>query len=160
MPSSPICRDVFRGDALALQVLDRSSVRTCSHDEPFAIISITDPQNRHRVLPSDRNCTGVLRLAFSDVEARAAALHITSPYWTAFTQETGRQIAEFVCEQIGAGTRLIVAQCDAGMSRSAGVASALSQFYNHDEAFFIVHYRPNRWVRRLTLEALKGVSHE
>ena len=152
--SGGVCREVYRGEGLALQVLDRDHVRSCSHAEPYAIISITDPHFKHPVpMPSDF-CRAVLRLTFSDVYEREAHLKATSRHIVAFTSEMAQQVATFVQEQYGQGTRLIVVHCEAGMSRSAGVATALSQFYNRDETFFLVHYRPNSWVRKLVLEAM------
>jgi hypothetical protein len=37
-------------------------------------------------------------------------------------------------------TRLLVMNCEAGMSPSAGIAAALGQFYNHDGTFFFGNY--------------------
>ncbi len=152
----PICRDVFRGDVLAIQVLDRASIVRCSHSEKFAVISITDPQLKHPVVAPNKFCSAILQLSFSDVDERLAKLSIASPYVTPFSTLMAQMIATFVRQEIALGVNLTVVQCDAGMSRSAGVASALSQYYNHDEAFFLAHYRPNRWVRRLVLEALQN----
>ena len=153
---SPICRNIFRGKALALQVLDRDGVRACSHQEPYTVLSITDPQYRHPELKRNDFCQAVLQISFSDVGEQAARLKAVSPHVTAFTLALAAQVADFVSEQVRAGTGLLVINCEAGMSRSAGVAAALSQFYNHDETFFFEHYRPNAWVRSLVLEALQG----
>ena len=152
--SDAICRDVFRGHRLALQVLDRDSVRGCFHQEPHAVISITDPHYRHPVLADCSYRRSVLRMQFSDLDERAARLRTVSPHVIAFTSDMAGQVAAFVGEQVSEGTRLFVVHCEAGISRSAGIATALSRFYNHDETFFLVHYRPNVWVRRLMLEAL------
>ena len=153
---SDVCRAVFRGRALALQVLDRDGVRACSHQEPYAVLSITDPQYRHPALKRDDSRQAVLQIAFSDVGERAARLKTTSPHITAFTPEFAAQVADFVSEQVRGGTGLLVINCEAGMSRSAGIAAAVSQFYNDDEMFYFAHYRPNEWVRNLVLEALRS----
>ena len=151
----PICRDVFEGDILKLQVLDRSLARTVTHTEPYAVISIGEPQMKSAPLAASPQCQSVLRLHFSDVASdlpRLRSLTHVAP----FTPEMARQIADFAREQIRNGVNLIVVHCEAGMSRSAGVATALSQFYNHDETPFLAHYRPNAHVRRLLLEALRS----
>jgi predicted protein tyrosine phosphatase len=155
-----VCRDVYRGDTLSLQVLDRDGARFCAHQEPYAVISITDPQVAHPTLIRSDFCRDVLRLKFSDMDGRVAQIRVPPPNITGFTPEMARQIVQFVQEQRARDTRLIVVHCEFGMSRSAGVASALSFFYNQDETFFLVHYRPNSFVRRLVLEALRNAGRE
>ena len=139
---------------MSLQVLDRPGVRFCSHPEPYAVISITDPNLKHPVLARSENCRAVLPLQFYDVFGRAAQVK-NGPSGAWFTESMAREIAEFVNAQRSQGVNLIVVNCEFGMSRSAGVASALSFFYNQDETFFLVHHRPNSLVRRLVLEALR-----
>jgi predicted protein tyrosine phosphatase len=149
-----VCREIYRGAALSLQVLDRDMVRLVGHQEPYAVISITDPQHVSPNLAHSSFCRAVLRLRFSDVDERFARMQVHTPYVIAFTSDMAQQVVRFVREQLDEGTRLFVIHCEAGMSRSAGVATALSQHYNREEAFFLTHYRPNTWVRGLLLEAL------
>ena len=155
-----VCRDVYRGDVLSLQVLDRFAVRLCSHDEPYAVISITDPEASHPALVRSDHCRDVLRLRFLDIDGRIAQIRIPAPHVVGFTPEIAAKIAEFVREQRKNGVNLIVVNCEFGMSRSAGVAAALSLYYNYDETFFLVHFQPNSWVRRLVLEALRTPAVE
>lgn len=150
----PICRDVFEGEVLKLQVLDRSLARTVTHPEPYAVISIGEPQIKPALLADSPHCRAILRLHFSDVASDLPRLRFVT-HVAPFTLDMARQIADFTREQIQNGVRLLVVHCEAGMSRSAGVATALSQFYNHDETHFLVHYRPNAHVRRLLLEVLR-----
>jgi predicted protein tyrosine phosphatase len=149
-----IFRDVYRGEPLSLQVLDRESVAGLAHAEPFAVISITDPVYRHPEVPDIPECRGVLRLTFSDVDERFARLNVSTPFVVAFSPEMARAVADFVDAHLAAGVRLIVVHCEAGMSRSAGIAAALARHHNGDDAFFSGQYRPNRWVRAVLLEAL------
>ena len=151
----PICREVFAGDVLKLQVLDRSLARTVTHPEPYAVISIGEPQMKPAPLADSPQCKAVLRLHFSDVASDLPRLRSVM-HVAPFTPELARQIADFVREQMQNNVNLIVVHCEAGMSRSAGVATALSQFYNHDETHFLVHYRPNAHVRRVMLNALRA----
>ena len=151
-----VCRDVYQGEQLALQVLDRSLARITTHEEPYAVISITDPHLKHPQLAESPHCKAVLRLMFSDVSSDFPALRGPTVHIAAFTPETAREIVNFVQEQMKNDVRLLVVHCEAGMSRSARVATAISQFYNHDETHFLVHHRPNSNVRRLVLEALES----
>lgn len=150
-----ICRDVFRGEKLSLQVLDRAGARECVHKEAYGLISITDPQFVHPALCDDPCRLGVLRLTFSDVEERVARLRLPADQIVAFTPDLAQQVVGFVRQQMTQGTRLFVIHCEAGISRSAGVATALSRHYNQDESFFLLNYRPNRWVRKCLLESLE-----
>lgn len=151
-----ICRDIYRGEVLSLQALDRDGVREAVPQERHLVISITDPSFTHPILPVSGFRHAVLRLHFSDVNERVARLPLASPHIVAFTPLTAQRIAAFVEEGVAQGVRLVIVNCEAGMSRSTGVATALSRFYNHDETFFLAHYRPNAWVRRLTLDAMRG----
>jgi predicted protein tyrosine phosphatase len=149
-----VCRDVYRGAVLSLQVLDRASACSVVHEEPYAALSITDPNQQHPKLAPSGQCRGVLALHFSDVGERFARLNVRSTYLAAFDSEMAGQVAAFVAEQMDGGVRLFVVHCEAGMSRSAGVAAALSHRYNGEDAFFRGQYRPNPWVRQLLLDAL------
>lgn len=155
-----ICRDVYRGERLSLQVLDRSLARVTTHEEPYAVISITEPQLKHPQLAPSPCCKAILCLNFSDISVALPALRGTTAHIAAFTPEMARQIVGFVQEQRRVGVNLLIVHCEAGMSRSAGIATALSQFYNYDETHFLVHYRPNAYVRRLVLEALRENTSE
>ena len=149
-----ICRDVYEGEALSLQVLDRDGARKISHSKPYAVISITDPEKRHAALMKNEYLTGTLLLKCNDVSESAAKIRSVAASLGAFSEEMAEQVAEFAASQIELGTTLFVISCEAGISRSAGLASALSWFYNHDESFFLVHYKPNQWIRKQMLKAL------
>lgn len=152
-----ICREVYRGDVISLQVLDRPGARFCTHSEPYAVISITDPNLEHPTLARSKFCHAVLPLSFYDLDLAAPRPRV-GPVTVSFTEEMARQVAHFVNAQRKEDVRLFVTHCEFGMSRSAGIASALSFFFNNDETFFLVHYRPNSLVRRLVLEALRAES--
>lgn len=151
----PICRDVFAGEVLNLQVLDRSLARTVTHPEPYAVISIGEPQVKPAPLADSPQCKAVLRLHFSDVASDLPRLRFVT-HVAPFTPDMAQQIVHFVGVQMQNNVNLIVVHCEAGMSRSAGVAAALSQFYNYDATPFLVYYRPNAHVRRLVLDALRA----
>jgi predicted protein tyrosine phosphatase len=150
-----ICREIYRGEQIALQVLDRELARDITHEEPYAFISITDPHGTHPRLARSEYLRSVLTLQFSDVDRVWPHLQEKSAYIVSFTPEMARQVAAFVREHQQQGVHLFVVHCEAGMSRSAGIAAALSRYYNEDEHFFLHHYRPNPLVRQIVLEALQ-----
>ncbi len=69
-----------------------------------------------------------------------------------------RQVATFVRQKKESGVSLFVIQCDAGVSRSAATASALSLYFSGDDTFFRDHFVPNPLVRALMLQALREGS--
>lgn len=116
------------------------------HDTEAALISISTPEERYdtSVYASAYNgIKRVLRLAFDDVDGGGWAM----------TAEDARQIAQFVAEN---KDRLIIVHCDAGVSRSAGIAAALLKFYNGDDTqiFDNPKYCPNMLCYRLMLNQL------
>jgi predicted protein tyrosine phosphatase len=77
------------------------------------------------------------------------------PLW-GMTEEQAAEIADFALKVKRKVKRFIV-HCEYGQSRSAGVAAALSQYFEgHDNCIFLNRrYHPNRMCFRLVLEALK-----
>lgn len=70
-------------------------------------------------------------------------------------KEDAEKIASFVMANKHNGRHFIV-QCDAGVSRSAGVAAALMKYFNGDDTpiFNNPQYCPNMRCYRMVLEAL------
>ena len=52
----------------------------------------------------------------------------------------------------------IVVNCDAGRSRSPGVAAAIAKFFLDDDTMYFVKYTPNMFVYRKILKALEKSS--
>jgi predicted protein tyrosine phosphatase len=69
-----------------------------------------------------------------------------------FTDDQAAQIAAFVKANDPATTILV--NCEAGISRSAAVAAALSKFFNGDDSEMFKHSVPNMFVFRKMLRAL------
>jgi predicted protein tyrosine phosphatase len=114
------------------------------HDD-FILISITNPWSMHVRIPANQHCKGILRLRFHDtVQKHLGKIH--------FRQRHARRVKRFVSRH---DTDLIVCQCRAGISRSAGIGAALAKYYHLDvERFFTTGgYVPNLLVFRTVLEA-------
>jgi hypothetical protein len=132
--------------------------------EPYALISIStqsfsmrgDAQkyqedNHPAKLPADEFRLDILRLAFWDVDR-------IDPQWPdrvkaqaiLFSPQQAAQVAYFVK---GWGVNFVI-HCDAGISRSQGMANAISDHFDVD----VKHSTkgaPNSHVYRLTWEALR-----
>ena len=62
-----------------------------------------------------------------------------------FSEEHAKQLVDFVRKYLN-DIELIICQCDAGISRSAGMAAALSKCIENDDKIFFKNYLPNSLV--------------
>ena len=114
-------------------------------NEDFLLISITNPWSRHVRIPANKHCKGILRLRFHDTaQKHRGKVH--------FRRRHAQRIKRFVLRH---DSGLIICQCLAGISRSAGVGAALAKYYKLDaeEYFTKGCYVPNLLVFRTLLEA-------
>lgn len=133
-------------------------LQTDEPDSKVIVISITDPNSKPVNLPLlDLD---VLRLSFHDLDQTYPGHAIIL-----FDTDMAHQIKGFVEERLdwaknprsGWDDLAIVVHCEAGISRSAAVAGALSKYLLGDDSkFFRTPYLPNRMVYRTLLNLLNG----
>lgn len=135
---------------MEILVMNRARAITYSHkyhEEKSVLISINNiiDEPAHISRKTENGILAVLRLFFDDVDYGN----------TAMTTSDANKIAEFVHRYQYSVDRIIV-HCEAGQSRSAGVAAAimLYLFGNDDLIFDDPKYRPNMFCYRKTLNAL------
>ncbi|NLI01352.1 MAG: hypothetical protein GX446_17890 [Chthonomonadales bacterium] len=144
--SGPLEPDVLGGPRMWFLVLSRQRAARIRPNVPHIVISITDPGTREAALADSPLRMGVLRLQFWDASEHDNYADVPS-------EEHAAAIVDFVRRHLS-DADLIVTQCEAGISRSSGVAAALSRWLNgHDEEFF-QRYIPNRLIYRLIRRAL------
>lgn len=114
--------------------------------EPHIIISITDPDARDCELLANDTRLGVLRLKFWDIDQ-----HIPG-YDEVYGTMLAKQVRNFVNSF---DVSYVIVHCEAGISRSAGVAAALNKYHNGSDEFYFKNYRPNQRVYSKTLKALE-----
>lgn len=125
-----------------------------------SIISITDPNNELPVFPPNEKRIAVLGQHFYDIDFSKKMtpldeFDMKKIYGHGlFTDDQAREIVAFVRRHIDA-TKLLIIHCDAGVSRSAGVAGAiLKATTGSDEKIFKdPMFIPNMWVYRKVLNA-------
>jgi len=134
-------------------------------DSQVVVISITDPKSdpvNVPVLEAD-----ILRLNFHDLDR---TYPISCPAIVLFDTAMAQRIKDFVMMKVWThmgrhldDSRLIVVvHCEAGISRSSGVAAALSKHFNGDDTVFFSNaskYLPNRLAYRLLLNCLNGADN-
>ena len=119
--------------------------------EKIAIISITDPDSKPANITRSPGFSGIIRMRFDDIEQ--------DDFWhgkflNAMRSWQAKEIAKFVNE-VEDKIDFLFVHCEAGISRSAGVATAISlaKFGNDEEFFKSGKYSPNMNCYKLTLEA-------
>ncbi|MRR28783.1 hypothetical protein EG834_00250 [bacterium] len=130
--------------------LSQEEAECLKPDVLYIVISITNPGSDNAKLPELPNCRGLLRVQFGDT--------VGTGVYESLKPVQARDIASFVAGKKN-DVELIVCHCEAGVSRSAGVASAISCWINGDEeAKSFSHdgiHRPNQAVYTLVLNALR-----
>ena len=123
-----------------IKVLDRWHAENSVQDRPYDHISITGRNMWECALPPDENRKSLLRLEFDDVllESKGAE------------HEHIRATLKFFAERDP--RNLLVVNCDAGMSRSAAVAAALTTIAGFDSYEFFRQFRPNPAVYAMLLK--------
>lgn len=134
-----------------IRVMSREEIARAHFKKSAAVVSVRSPRGPMPTIPEGRGVVAVLRLEFDDVDDPREGV--------AMTDEQAREILEFAATHLGAG-HAIVCQCEAGVSRSAGMAAALSRIhFGHDGEFHRTH-RPNAWVRRVLLRVARRRAAE
>lgn len=131
---------------MEFQVLGRGSAMVIAPEVPYIVISITEPESPEARLAESEQRLAVLRLQFHDTE-RESELYLP------LSSEQAEQIIAFVLANRDQVQR-IVCHCEAGISRSAGVAAALAKWLTGEDKPFFRHFVPNRLVYRRVLEAV------
>lgn len=128
-------------------VLGEDAIKKFQTDENHIVVSIRSPQTDPVELPKLDSRIGVQYLQFNDLDSNVMALRGIK----LFNREDAMAILLFI-EGMKSLVDVVVCQCEAGISRSAGVAGALSKIYNGTDEYFFKHYCPNMLVYRTILE--------
>ena len=119
-------------------------------DVPTIIISIRsigDTPPKKLYLHSNPQIKDFTTLAFDDVTAYCQG-------YCPIDERQARKIAKFVMRYKDSVEQIVV-HCDAGISRSAGVAAAIAKYLNNDDnKFFMAPYTPNMTCYSKVLFAL------
>jgi predicted protein tyrosine phosphatase len=141
---------------MQFSVLSRGEVEYLPNDVavPHIIISITNPGTAPARVRMNDNTLQVLRLEFEDMEDNPN--YRTTVDIKLFNRRQAQQIKRLV-ENVD--PEMVVVHCEAGISRSAAVAAALSKHYNGDDSglWTSPRYNPNKLVYNVLLDVLNNV---
>ena len=138
---------------MKIKVLSRLEFEKFESKEPYIAISITDPNSEPVIVNgNDDNFQSMLSLQFYDLDKDTEVF----PYSRfIFNERDAKQILDFV-DVYKDNIDMICIHCEAGISRSAGIASALSLIYNGEDQYYFDHYIPNMLVYRTILDVWQG----
>jgi len=140
------------------QAVEQSKV-DCAEDK--VIISISTPGNEFpEFYEQNYSILDILFLSFYDIEDKNEILPAATDEQI-FNDNMATQIADFVkFWDVKNNDVNIWVHCDAGVSRSAGVAAALQKYFNGDDSMYFSNdgkYVPNMLCYRKTLEKLHEI---
>ena len=124
------------------KILSRREVETFKTREKHIIISIYDPESKPVTIYSDNPPEGILYMKFPDMDKEVKGYAFN---YLLFDNYNAKDILRFV-NQYKDEVDLIVVNCEAGVSRSAGVAGALARILNGDDSYIFKHFLPNSLV--------------
>ena len=97
---------------------------------PYIVISIGGVETPDWTIPVNNYCRGVLKVRFDDISYRPEdTFHVYDRPTKKITEDDAKQILDFVLKHKNS-VKQIVVNCHAGLSRSTGVAVALSTILN------------------------------
>ena len=144
-----------------IRVCSAAAIEEYVCDVPHALISIRSPGADRPELPENEKRIGCISLKFHDIVGsedkedlgrKMLAKWNVEPY--EFSERHAQKIREFV-EAVEEHIEVLYCQCEAGISRSAGIAAAISKHMTGDDEFFFKNYHPNTLAYRRVLEAFQ-----
>jgi len=129
-------------------VLNREQIEQYDTNKKHVVISICDPEANPVEIFLNNPPEGILHLRFPDFDREWKGYKYN---YLLFDKYNAKDILKFV-NRYKDEIELIIINCEAGISRSAGVAGALSKILNGDDSYFFKHYLPNMLVYRTILE--------
>ena len=121
-------------------------------NEPHIIISINSPKFNKAIIPYRPNCLEILYLEFHDLDNKIISGGVKYKLISSLDAERVWEIVNVYKDKID----LIICQCEAGISRSAGIAGALSKVLNGDDTGIFKKYLPNMLVYKTILNGRKN----
>lgn len=146
----PIEERIFRGNKFNFLVLGREEIKSFEPSVKSILISVTDPENAQAEIIESKNFVGILRLKFHDI-GKAKTFENETGNDVSMSVSDVNKIWNFVSKNLSKA-KLIVCQCEQGVSRSAAIAAAISRVLQNEDEYFFEHFWVNRYVYDLLIE--------
>lgn len=146
---------------IKIKVLSKQAIQTFKTNDKHIVISVRDPGSSRAKLFDQISRVDSLFLAFSDIEDTRHFEDIEIQKkagipFEIFTEAMSVLVWKFINRHLP-NIDLIVVNCEAGISRSAGIAPAISKVLDGDDEYFFKHYLPNSLVYNKILK--EGMKH-
>lgn len=130
-------------------VMSQAEAEKISFTPPFAMISITSLGAATFPWINADTDDSLFRLNFLDTDEKESSI----------SQEEAIRLAKFIKKWYPKVKKFIV-HCEAGVSRSAGVAAAILKYFENDDSpiFDNAYFKPNMYVYRSVLDALYSID--
>ena len=141
---------------MQIVVSSRDRVKNYIQEEEHAVISIRDPEGEKATFPPNPCRIAVLYLKFHDWDDKQKIkfevfYEESAKQMIFFSKKDAKRIVKFVKKY--QHLSLLICQCEAGISRSAGVAAALNKCINGSDEYYYKNYVPNSLVYRMVMNA-------
>ncbi len=134
---------------MKFKVLSREKVEQYNVAEKHIVISIRDIGSEKAKLPELENRLDELFLTFSDFDVPLEGIQVFNK---GMAELTWNFIDKYIKE-----IDVIVVNCEAGISRSAGMTAAISKILNGEDDLFFKRFLPNMLVYKMMLKEKKDV---
>lgn len=130
-----------------LLIMSRKQLKEYKWDKEkkYGVVSISRPDEEVGWLKLEDYIVGIIRLGFFDVEETFDVEVFAMP------EDDAEAVVDF-CNMIMPSIDTLIVQCDAGISRSAGVAAAISKYYFNEDQWVFNRKRPNMHCYTLILK--------
>lgn len=139
-------------------VLSQKEIECCKFIQPVAVISIGSPGSPNAKVPDNPLVYDTLFLKFLDLDPESLKRNGVEDWETlvpnCMTDMQANAVVSFVKEAASDGIEMLVINCEAGISRSRGVASMLCRWYGLDDRHLYESGTPNAWCKNKIREAL------
>lgn len=126
-----------------------ATIQNINPENDYIVISVQSPDAKYNaIVPVNKYCKGILRTRFYDID-KPLCYHGDMLY--PMTIEQSNEIARFVKEN--ADVQEVYVHCEAGISRSAGLARAIAEYYAIP--FSLQGYCPNLHCYRTLLSSFR-----
>lgn len=145
---------------MIIKVMSEDKIAKYDEETPHVLISISSPGGGVRIPDNDARLD-LLKLQFHDVYSfdkddffyaylTGHKVPVVPP-----SKDDAAKIAAFIRKNLS--VPMLIVNCEAGISRSSGVAAAVSKFLTGDDKEFYnaEKYHPNELVKKLVLEELE-----
>ena len=129
---------------MKILVFNEDAIKNYLTEDEHVVISVRSPLSDIVELPNQDSRLRTLFMAFCDLDSPLRNYII-------FKEKNAKEILDFVKFYENKVDTILV-NCEAGISRSAGIAAALSKIYNCEDSYYFKKYLPNILVYRTILE--------